>query len=113
MANCSDWSRLRDLDYDKICPSLYFVVCELLLKILKELTELGAKFYTCRVHWQDAGFIGKKPGSLARTCNVATDRLVYQDVCGLSATEPCPKAQIWGSIKQGRLVCLWDQTGPT
>ena len=36
-----------------------------------------------RVHWQ------QQPGSLARTCNVATDRLVYQDVRGLSATEPC------------------------
>ena len=81
----------------------------------------------CRVHWQEAGFFGKMLGSLARTCNVATDRLVYQDVCGLSATEPCPKAQIWGSIKpkdtgtprepglvnRPRLVCLGDQTGPT
>ena len=27
------------------------------------------------------------PGSLARSCNVATDRLVYQDLHGLSATE--------------------------
>ena len=35
-------------------------------------------------------------GSLARTCNVATDRLVYQDVLGLFATEPCPRARIWG-----------------
>ena len=39
------------------------------------------------------------PGSLARTCNVATDRLVYQDVRGLSATEPCPRARIWGRMK--------------
>ena len=38
-------------------------------------------------------------GSLARTCNVATDRLVYKDVRGLSTTEPCPRAQIWGRIK--------------
>ena len=74
-----------------------------------------------RVHWQ------QQPGSLARTCNVATDRLVYQDVRGLSATEPCPKARIWGRIKpkdtgtqrepglvsSPRLVCLRDQTGPT
>ena len=66
-------------------------------------------------------------GSLARTCNVATGRLVYQDVRGLSATEPCPKAWIWGCIKpkdtgtprepglvnRPRLVCLGDQTGPT
>ena len=36
---------------------------------------------------------------LARTCNVATDRLVYQDVHGLSATEPCLRARIWGRIK--------------
>ena len=39
-----------------------------------------------------------QPGSLARSCNVATDRLVciwYQDVCGLSATEPRPGGQIW------------------
>ena len=43
-----------------------------------------------------AGFIGKLPGSLARTCNVATDRLVYQDVRGLSATEPCPGLRIGG-----------------
>ena len=28
------------------------------------------------------------PGSLARSCNFATNRLVYQDVRGLSATEP-------------------------
>ena len=37
-----------------------------------------------------------KPGSLARTSNVATDRLVYQDVRGLSATEPCPRLWIGG-----------------
>ena len=68
-----------------------------------------------------------QPGSLARTCNVTTDRLVYQDVRGLSATEPCPRAQIWGRIKpkdtgtprepglvnHPRLVCLGDQTCPT
>ena len=67
------------------------------------------------------------PGSLARTCKVATDRLVYQDVRGLSATEPCPKAQIWGRIwtkdigtprelglvNRPGLVCFGDQTGPT
>ena len=33
-------------------------------------------------------------GSLARTCNVPTDRLVYQDVRGLSATESCPGLRI-------------------
>ena len=37
---------------------------------------------------------------LARTCNVATDRLVYQDVRlyvrGLSATEPCRGFRIGG-----------------
>ena len=61
------------------------------------------------------------------TCNVATDRLVYQDIRGLSATEPCPRARIWGHIKPKNtgtprepglvncpgLVCLGDQTGPT
>ena len=65
-----------------------------------------------RDHWQDP---------------VANDRLVYQDVCGLSATEPCLRARIWGCIKpkdtgtprepglvnRPRLVCLGDQTGPT
>ena len=30
----------------------------------------------------------RKIGSLARSCDVATDRLVYQDVRGLSTTEP-------------------------
>ena len=69
----------------------------------------------------------KKLGSLARTCNVATDRLFYQDVRGLSAAEPCPKARIWDRIKlkdtgtprepglvnRPGLVCLGDQTGPT
>ena len=40
-----------------------------------------------------------KPGSLARTCNVATDRLVYEDVRGLSATETCPGIQIQGRTK--------------
>ena len=68
-----------------------------------------------------------QPGSLAGICNVATDRLVYQDVRGLSATEPCVKARIWGCIKPKdtgtprepglvncpRHVCLGDQTGPT
>ena len=34
--------------------------------------------------------------SLARTCNVATDRLVYQYVNGLSATEPFPGLRIGG-----------------
>ena len=34
------------------------------------------------------------PGSLARSCNVATDRLVYQDVRGLSTTEPCPRSDL-------------------
>ena len=33
---------------------------------------------------------------MARTCNVATDRLVYHDVRGLSATEPGPGLQISG-----------------
>ena len=38
-------------------------------------------------------------GSLVRSCNVTTDRLVYQDVHGMSATEPCPKGRIWGCTK--------------
>jgi hypothetical protein len=38
-------------------------------------------------------------GELALSCNVATDRLVYQDVRDLSTTEPCSKALIWGRIK--------------
>ena len=47
-----------------------------------------------------------KPGSLARTCNVATDRLVYQDVLGLSATEPCPGLQIGGlSMPKDARMC--------
>ena len=42
-----------------------------------------------------AGFIGKNLlGSLVRTCNVATDRLGYRDVHGLSAIDPCPKVWI-------------------
>ena len=41
----------------------------------------------------------KKPGELALSCNVATDRLVYEDVRGLSATEPCREFRIWGCIK--------------
>ena len=78
-------------------------------------------------HWQDAGIIGKMLGSLARSCNVVTDRLVYQDVRGLSATETRPSVRIWGRIKPKdagtprepglvncpRLVCPGDQTGPT
>jgi hypothetical protein len=36
---------------------------------------------------------------LALSCNVATDRLVYEDVRGLSTTETCSKAWIWGCIK--------------
>ena len=36
---------------------------------------------------------------MARSCNVATDRLVYQDIRGLSAKEPCLKGRIWGCTK--------------
>ena len=54
----------------------------------KECKRTGS-LANCRVHWQE-------PGSLARTCNVATDRLVYQDVRGLSATEPCRGFRIGG-----------------
>ena len=40
-----------------------------------------------------------KLGSLARSCNVATDGLVYQDVCGLSPAESCPGFRIGGRTK--------------
>ena len=48
---------------------------------------------------------------MARSCNVATDRLVYQDVSGLSATEPCPRGWIWASTKpkDAGLIC---EVGP-
>ena len=75
-----------------------------------------------------------EPGSLARTCNVASDRLLYQDVHGFSATESCPQQNLvqrlgfgaalikpkdtgtpreLGLVNRPRLVCLGDQTGPT
>ena len=46
-----------------------------------------------------AGIIGKRLGSLARSFNVATDRLVYQDAHGLSAAETCPGFRIGGRTK--------------
>jgi hypothetical protein len=45
------------------------------------------------------GKLALLPGELALSCNVATDRLVNYDVRGLSTTEPCSKAWIWGRIK--------------
>ena len=65
---------------------------------------------------------------MARTCNVATDRLGYQDVRGLSAPDPHPRPRIGvrtihfydsgpprkpGLVNRPRLVCLGDQTGLT
>ena len=44
-------------------------------------------------------------GSLARSCNVATDRLVYQDVCGLSATEPCRVLGFGAALSPRMLGC--------
>ena len=72
-----------------------------MLKYKKKIltAHLGLDFINLFVQYSQsyAGFIGKiMPGSLARTCNVATDRLVYQDVCGLSATEPCLGLRIGG-----------------
>ena len=50
------------------------------------------------------------PGSLARSCNVATDRLVYQDVCGLSATEPCRGLGFGAALSPRMLGCC--KAGP-
>jgi len=41
----------------------------------------------------------KMPGSLARTCNVATDRLGQRDARGLSAIDPRPRLRIRVRIK--------------
>ena len=53
-------------------------------------------------YWQDPG-------------NVATDRLVYQDVRGLSAAEPCLRGRIWGcrmlGCCQARPVGSWALSG--
>ena len=45
------------------------------------------------------GSLARLLGSLARSCNVATDRLVYQDARGLSAAETCPGFRIGGRTK--------------
>ena len=51
-------------------------------------------------------------GSLARTCNVATDRLVYQDVRGLSTTEPYWHTKGAGPGKPPQTCLSWGPNRP-